>query len=416
MLFKSLLIATIASTHAFVPPTAGARSTAHSRAAVVVSGASVVEAPVVATAERKPCFSGDAYGRAAWAAPTVPKKAAAEKKAAPAPAPTPVMSKEDEAAKAARMEAVAELLKSADIPRAGPLSVPSRRAYSGSCYPTRAAVAQPSGSDRARDGLTGAAAKESKGQTLARRREAFASKASKGKVERAARQAERARAADPRVSPPARVAGLKPGAALAKRRAEGLRGPEFRDARIKRARDIGISAASASKATAKKMRPLAWNDNKAWLARVDADGVGDGWYAAGLRLSAPARSQPVPVTQAVTAARRKAGAARQAKKAAAPAQAAAKKSGGFSLNPFKKADSAKADSAKADEKPTPAVAVAEEAVAAPAAETATEEKAEPPKPAGGVMGDPFIASDFDGFKDGYTFKSAGEKGKGYYKK
>ena len=33
-----------------------------------------------------------------------------------------------------------------------------------------------------------------------------------------------------------------------------------------------------------------------------------------------------------------------------------------------------------------------------------------------VMGDPFIASDFDGFKDGYTFKSAGEKGKGYYKK
>ena len=101
MLFKSLLIATIASTHAFVPPTAGARSVAHSRAAaVVVSGASVVEAPVVATAERKPCFSGDAYGRAAWAAPTVPKKAAAEKKAAPAPAPTPVLSKEDEAAKA----------------------------------------------------------------------------------------------------------------------------------------------------------------------------------------------------------------------------------------------------------------------------------------------------------------------------
>ena len=55
----------------------------------------------------------------------------------------------------------------------------------------------------------------------------------------------RARAADPRVSPPTRVAGLKPGAALAKRRAEGLRGPEFRDARIKRAQNIGISAASS---------------------------------------------------------------------------------------------------------------------------------------------------------------------------
>ena len=32
------------------------------------------------------------------------------------------------------------------------------------------------------------------------------------------------------------------------------------------------------------------------------------------------------------------------------------------------------------------------------------------------MGDPFIASDFNGFKDGYDFKSGGEKGKGYYKK
>ena len=63
------------------------------------------------------------------------------------------------------------------------------------------------------------------------------------------------------------------------------------------------------------------------------------------------------------------------------------------------------------------------AVAAPAAEItepgaaeATKETAEPPKLTGGVMGDPFIASDFNGFKDGYDFKSGGEKGKGYYKK
>jgi len=51
----------------------------------------------------------------------------------------------------------------------------------------------------------------------------------------------------------------------------------------------------------------------------------------------------------------------------------------------------------------------------------SEEIAEPPKPAAVLRDpfyarDPFIASDFDGFKDGYTFKSAGEKGKGYYKK
>ena len=397
MLFKTLLIATIAGTHAFAPPQAGA----HSRAAVVVSGATVVEeAPIVSVAERKPCFSGDAYGRGAWAEPTVPKKAAAAKPAAPAPAAAPVLSEEEEAAKAARMDAVAELLKSAVIPRAGPLSVPSRRAYSGSCYPA-GAVAPASN------------AKESKGATLARRREAFASKASRAKVERAERQAERARAADPRTSPPTRVAGLKPGAALAKRRAEGLRGPEFRDARINRARNLGISAASASKAKAKKTRALAWNANKDWLARVEADGVGEGWYAAGLRLSAPTRGarKDIDVAASVTAARRAAGRERQAKKAAAPAPAAAKKAGGFSLNPFKK--DAKANG-KA-EKPA--------AVAAPAAEItetaeveASEEIAEPPKPAAGVMGDPFIASDFDGFKDGYTFKSAGEKGKGYYKK
>ena len=94
----------------------------------------------VAAAARKPCFSGDAYGRAAWAAATVPKKPAAEKTAAPAPAAAPVLSKEEEADKAARMDAVAELLKSAVIPRAGPSSVPSRRAYSGSCYPAAAAA------------------------------------------------------------------------------------------------------------------------------------------------------------------------------------------------------------------------------------------------------------------------------------
>ena len=84
----------------------------------------------------------------------------------------------------------------------------------------------------------------------------------------------------------------------------------------------------------------------------------------------------------------------------------AKKAGGFSLNPFKKNEKA--------EKPAAGAPAAE--ITATGEAEATKETAEPPKPTGGVMGDPFIASDFNGFKDGYDFKSGGEKGKGYYKK
>ena len=276
-------------------------------------------------------------------------------------------------------------------------------------------------------------------------------------------------AADPK-KPVERVPGLKPGAALAKRRADALRGSEFRNARAERAKTTGLSAATK----AKKTRRLAWNDNKGWLARVEADGVGDGWYSAGLRLNYLTRSSaskpPISLSKKAIAqaeeAKRAEAAARDAirnaleivqdgksplakskalKGAVALSKAAqltessepllanvtraladatralaepaspapapvkntdARKAGGFSLNPFKKNEKA--------EKPAAGAPAAE--ITATGEAEATKETAEPPKPTGGVMGDPFIASDFNGFKDGYDFKSGGEKGKGYYKK
>ena len=84
----------------------------------------------VAAAARKPCFSGDAYGRAAWAAATVPKKPAADEAAAPAPA-RKVLSKEEGRTRP-RGWTRSLFCQVAVIPRAGPSSVPSRRAYSGS--------------------------------------------------------------------------------------------------------------------------------------------------------------------------------------------------------------------------------------------------------------------------------------------
>ena len=100
---------------------------------------------------RKACFSGDAYGRtpmwagagAAPAAATATTSAVRPKRAAwsggvyEAEGRTTAPPSAEEEAAAARMEAVAAFLATKpEIPRAGGLGVPSRRAYSGSSYPT----------------------------------------------------------------------------------------------------------------------------------------------------------------------------------------------------------------------------------------------------------------------------------------
>ena len=106
---------------------------------------------------RKACFSGDAYGRTpmwagAGAAPAAvtttgtlsrPKRAAWSGGVYEAEGRTTAPPSAEQRASAARMEAVAGFLATKpEIPRAGGLGPPSRRAYSGSSYPSgRAAVA-----------------------------------------------------------------------------------------------------------------------------------------------------------------------------------------------------------------------------------------------------------------------------------
>ena len=194
-------------------------------------------------------------------------------------------------------------------------------------------------------------------------------------------------------------------------RGENIFNSEIAKARRDRIKQTGLSAASAAKAKTSK---LAWNDNKKWMARVAADGVGNGWYAAGLRLTNPRARKPVDVKRTVTTAK----AAAAVAPAVPPAPKTAVRQGGFSFNPFKKKE-AKVEKKKAEPQTDDALAPGETMQMEENKQTEEEvtASADPmdAMQSSAATGD-FIPSNFEGFKDGYAFKSDGEKGKGYYKK